>query len=158
MEPSPLALSVFLSGEDLHSPDVMVLSHISRMLMEDDIDDKLLHQYSDHPALLQEQECSKRGGLRKRYNSCEDLEEEVGRSSKAMVLMETPEEMLDEMMLHGYDTCIRDMEKLRIAMADEAEKNRKGGRKTTREEQAAHCGLRPASWLPLGRVAVLANE
>lgn len=31
--------------------------------------------------------------------------------------------MLDEMMLHGYNTCIKDMEKLRMAMDKEAEQN-----------------------------------
>ncbi|CAL4982441.1 unnamed protein product [Urochloa decumbens] len=37
-------------------PDGMALSYISRMLMEEDTDDKLLYQYSDHPALLQVQQ------------------------------------------------------------------------------------------------------
>ncbi|KAF8714847.1 hypothetical protein HU200_027381 [Digitaria exilis] len=209
MEPSPRALS----DEGLHSPDDMVLSYISTMLMEDDIDDKLLHQYSDHPALLQEQqafaqilstpsfdpnngtinlgnteggegllqdvsgdpstadlgfskgvdavraflkgmeesieflprdngfieddllnqkfgECSKLEELKKRYNRSVHLEE-VGKSSTPMMVTEELEAMLGELMLQGYDTCTRDIEKLRIAMTDEVEKTEKGS-KTTR--------------------------
>jgi len=66
MEPSPPSLSVFLDLTPISDPntadkgqlshDDLVLPYISRMLMEDDIDDKLLCQYSDHPALLQAQQ------------------------------------------------------------------------------------------------------
>ncbi|KAL6654484.1 hypothetical protein ACP70R_007949 [Stipagrostis hirtigluma subsp. patula] len=38
------------------SIDDLVLPYISRMLMEDDIDDKFFYQYPDHPALLQAQQ------------------------------------------------------------------------------------------------------
>nr|CAB3484629.1 unnamed protein product [Digitaria exilis] len=63
MEPSPLSPSVFLDLTRTADPntgqlsrDDLVLPCISRMLMEDEIDDKLLCQYSDHPALLQVQQ------------------------------------------------------------------------------------------------------
>ena len=62
MEPSPPSPSVFLDLTPISDPntadegqlshDDLMLPYISRMLMEDDIDDKLLCQYSDHPALL----------------------------------------------------------------------------------------------------------
>ncbi|KAL6653851.1 hypothetical protein ACP70R_008775 [Stipagrostis hirtigluma subsp. patula] len=38
------------------SSDDLVLQFISRMLMEDDIDDKFFYQYPDHPVLLQAQQ------------------------------------------------------------------------------------------------------
>ncbi|KAJ1265729.1 hypothetical protein BS78_08G098100 [Paspalum vaginatum] len=38
------------------SPEDMVLPYISRMLMEEDIDDKFFYEYPDHPALLQAQQ------------------------------------------------------------------------------------------------------
>ncbi|XP_025807224.1 scarecrow-like protein 34 [Panicum hallii] len=38
------------------SPEDMVLPFISRMLMEEDIDDKFFYEYPDHPALLQAQQ------------------------------------------------------------------------------------------------------
>ncbi|KAL6622485.1 hypothetical protein ACP70R_032364 [Stipagrostis hirtigluma subsp. patula] len=38
------------------SPEDMVLPYISRMLMEEDIDDKFFYDYPDHPALLQAQQ------------------------------------------------------------------------------------------------------
>ncbi|XP_062183193.1 scarecrow-like protein 34 [Phragmites australis] len=67
-DPEPFSPSVFLdlpptprpdggpSGEDLASSDDLVLPFISRMLMEEDIDDKFFYQYPDHPALLTAQE------------------------------------------------------------------------------------------------------
>jgi hypothetical protein len=65
MEPSPPSPSIFLNLTLMPDPDTadkgqvshddLLLPNISCMLMEDDIDDKLLHQYSDHPALLQAQ-------------------------------------------------------------------------------------------------------
>jgi hypothetical protein len=68
--------------------------------------------------------------IKKRHSRDDDkLEEEVCRSSKAMVTTEEQlEEMFDEMMLRGCETCIKDMEKLRISKADEAmnSKNEKG--------------------------------
>ncbi|KAL6846983.1 hypothetical protein ACP4OV_022836 [Aristida adscensionis] len=38
------------------SPEDLVLPYISRMLMEEDIDDKFFYDYPDHPALLQAQQ------------------------------------------------------------------------------------------------------
>ena len=61
IEQSPPSPSIFLqvpmkpdgSGEgDHHAPTDMILPYISRVLMEDDIDDKI----SDHPRLLQVQQ------------------------------------------------------------------------------------------------------
>jgi len=43
-------------SQDSLFPDDMVLSYISRVLMEDDTEDKILCGNSDHPALLQVQE------------------------------------------------------------------------------------------------------
>ncbi|RLM74359.1 hypothetical protein C2845_PM15G09550 [Panicum miliaceum] len=65
--------------------------------------------------------------------------EEVGRTSKIMMMTEVPEEsgireMLDNMMMAGHEALIRDMEKLRIAMDNkEKKKNRKGCSKVTRD-------------------------
>jgi hypothetical protein len=193
-------------------------SHISSLLMEEDIDDKLLGQYSDHPALLQAQqpfaqllsspsinansdntfksgnmegakslfqdcsgdqctlsssfskgvdeegqfskgleeayrflpgddsfgkgeqviqifkETSNPRGLKKRYNRDEHVEEEAGRTRVPMVIREELEEigiheMFDEMMLHDYELCIRDKEKLHITMANEKKNKTKGRNK-----------------------------
>ncbi|XP_040384528.1 scarecrow-like protein 34 [Oryza brachyantha] len=58
----------------------------------------------------------------------QQLEEEVGSSSKLAALTIAAaeatgaREMLDELMLHGHETCIKDMEKLRVDMDKEAEK------------------------------------
>ncbi|GJN05189.1 hypothetical protein PR202_ga22798 [Eleusine coracana subsp. coracana] len=63
--PEPFSPSVFLDlpptprpdgGEDPASSDDLVLPFISRMLMEEDIDDKFFYQYPDHPALLTAQQ------------------------------------------------------------------------------------------------------
>ncbi|KAL6654483.1 hypothetical protein ACP70R_007948 [Stipagrostis hirtigluma subsp. patula] len=43
-------------ADDPASSDDLVLPYISRMLMEDDIDDKFFYQYPDHPVLLQAQQ------------------------------------------------------------------------------------------------------
>jgi hypothetical protein len=72
--------------------------------------------------------------IKKRHTHNRDgdkLEEEVCRSSKAMIDYDgraTRRDMFDEMMLRGCETCIKDMEKLRISKADEAmsSKNKKG--------------------------------
>lgn len=62
MEPSPPSPSINLplmpdgGGQGPLSDDDLVLTYISGLLMEEDIDDKLLGQYSDHPALLQAQQ------------------------------------------------------------------------------------------------------
>ncbi|CAL4982440.1 unnamed protein product [Urochloa decumbens] len=199
--------------QDSLSPDGMVLSYVSRVLMEDDTEDELLCQDSDHPALLQVQETfaqilfspfissnsdniiyrsnmegdknslqgcsgdkctlssafskstdavwafsksmeeasrflprdngfrkdeqvnemitgsSNRMVTKKRYYRDGMLEEEACRARKYMVMMEDQfEEMFDKMMLCGYETCIKDMEKLHISKADE-EMNKKGGSK-----------------------------
>ncbi|XP_062183194.1 scarecrow-like protein 9 [Phragmites australis] len=63
-DPEPFSPSVFLDlpptprpdGEGLASSEDLVLPFISRMLMEEDIDDKFFYQYPDHPALLTSQE------------------------------------------------------------------------------------------------------
>ena len=62
MKPSSPSPSINLplmpdgGGQGPLSDDDLVLSYISGLLMEEDIDDKLLGQYSDHPALLQAQQ------------------------------------------------------------------------------------------------------
>ncbi|XP_015616386.2 scarecrow-like protein 9 [Oryza sativa Japonica Group] len=78
-----------------------------------------------------------RGGKKKNHDRDEQqLEEELGRSSKlaAMTNAGTEEagarELLDELMLHSHETCIKDMEKLRIDMDNEADKTiKKKGKK-----------------------------
>lgn len=75
---------------------------------------------------------SNHSGLRKRHNRDDNLEVEVRRTSKAAMAFKAPEdifahEMLDDMMLRGHETCTRDMERLRIAMVNEVEKNRRKG-------------------------------
>ncbi|CAN6226896.1 unnamed protein product [Urochloa humidicola] len=224
-DPTPPSPSVFVGlpqmdndVQDSLSPDGMVLSYISRVLMEDNKEDDLMCQDSDHPALLQVQEpfaqilfspsisansdniinrsnmegdnnslqgCSgdqctlsssfsnsmdavwvfsksmeeasrclpRDNGLRKdqkvnemitesrnhkgtkrRYYRDDKLEEEASRASKSMVIMEDQyEETFDKMMLRGYETCIKDMEKLRISKADEAIKNKSRGSKAKRD-------------------------
>jgi hypothetical protein len=56
MEPSAPSPSVFHNGEGPLSPDNMVHSYISHMLLEENIDDQILCQYYDHPSLLQMQQ------------------------------------------------------------------------------------------------------
>ncbi|TVU23270.1 hypothetical protein EJB05_25625, partial [Eragrostis curvula] len=77
---------------------------------------------------------------KKRYDRDDCLEEEVRRTSKAMVMMtEEPEEIgaheiLDELMLRGHETCIKEMENLRIALNDEGKKSKtRGGSKAVRD-------------------------
>ncbi|PAN43882.1 hypothetical protein PAHAL_8G266100 [Panicum hallii] len=65
-DPEPFSPSIFLDlpptprpdgiGEGPASSDDLVLPFISRMLMEEDMDDNFLYQFTDHPALLQAQE------------------------------------------------------------------------------------------------------
>ncbi|KAL5225002.1 hypothetical protein ABZP36_011641 [Zizania latifolia] len=43
-------------GDGASTPEDLVLPFISRMLMEEDIDDKFFYDYPDHPALLQAQQ------------------------------------------------------------------------------------------------------
>ncbi|CAN6235131.1 unnamed protein product [Urochloa humidicola] len=215
MEPSPPSSSVFHDLTPMSDPnttdkgqlshDDPILPNISRMLMEDDIDDKLLCEYSDHPALLQIQQLFSQilsppstgannddtankvsmdqandlllvsnGDQSTPSLPCSDSEyvvgeflkgmedanrflpsdhqidqmfirnkrknlEEVGRTSKMMMTAEVPEEtgiheMLDGMMMGGHEELTRDMEKLRIAMNSEEEKeSRKGCSKITRD-------------------------
>jgi len=67
--PEPFSPSIFLdlpptprpngddpTSDDPASSDDLVLPFISRMLMEEDIDDKFFYQYPDHPALLSAQQ------------------------------------------------------------------------------------------------------
>ncbi|KAL6662263.1 hypothetical protein ACP70R_000122 [Stipagrostis hirtigluma subsp. patula] len=76
------------------------------------------------------------GKLQKRRNR--EHVEEFGRASKAMTAIKGPEDivarkMFDEMMVHGYETCMREMEKLRITKANEVVKTKiKGGRKAAK--------------------------
>ncbi|CAN6248797.1 unnamed protein product [Urochloa humidicola] len=221
-EPSPPSPSIFHDLTPMFDPntadkghlshDDMVLPYISRMLMEDDIDDKLLSRYSDHPALLRVQQpfaqllSSPSTGANNddtankvsmdqandlllvssgdqsthslafsdseyvvgeflkgmedanRFlpsdssfikdhqvdqmfigNKRKLLEEEVGRTSKMMLMTEVPEEtgiheMLDDMVMGGHEALTRSMERLRIAMNSEEEKKiRKGCSKVTRD-------------------------
>ncbi|KAF8700366.1 hypothetical protein HU200_034301 [Digitaria exilis] len=63
-EAEPFSPSVFLDlpptprpvGDGAASSDDLVLPFISRMLMEEDMDDKFFYHYPDHPALLQAQQ------------------------------------------------------------------------------------------------------
>ncbi|WVZ61223.1 hypothetical protein U9M48_011133 [Paspalum notatum var. saurae] len=61
-DPEPFSPSVFLDLPRTPRPDGdggsddLVLLFIARILMEEDIDDKFLYQYPDHPALLDAQE------------------------------------------------------------------------------------------------------
>ncbi|KAL6653548.1 hypothetical protein ACP70R_008472 [Stipagrostis hirtigluma subsp. patula] len=214
MEPAPPSPPVFLdlpptpdgNGESLFSSDDHVHSNILHMLMEDNVDDNILYQYFDHPALLQVQQpfaqilssptfgainnTVNKGNMEGTKDLLQDIsggqrvaslalsrdadmagaflkgmeeanrflprdncfrldekmnqmskkrcyrdghQEEVGRTRKAMMLVEDLEEIFDDMMLRGYETCITDMENLRIAKAKEETKNKKkGGNKLKR--------------------------
>ncbi|XP_039771818.1 scarecrow-like protein 14 [Panicum virgatum] len=78
-------------------------------------------------------ESSNKSRFMKMYNRYGNLEEV--RTSKAAMAIKVLEdtcvhEMLDDMMLCGHEICIRDIEKLRISMANEVENSRnRGGRK-----------------------------
>ncbi|XP_062202206.1 scarecrow-like protein 34 [Phragmites australis] len=52
-QPSPAGNG---GGGTAGSPEDLVLPYISRMLMEEDIDDKFFYDYPDHPALIQAQQ------------------------------------------------------------------------------------------------------
>ncbi|KXG29219.1 scarecrow-like protein 9 [Sorghum bicolor] len=66
VDPEPFSPSIFLdlsptprpdgNGEAPASSDDLVLPFISRILMEEDIDDQFFYQFPDHPVLLQAQE------------------------------------------------------------------------------------------------------
>ena len=76
------------------------------------------------------QKSSNHSGDKKRYNRDNHTEEEI-RTGKAAKMIKDPEEncaneMLDEMMLHAYDTCIKGMGKLHVSMDTKVDKgNRK---------------------------------
>ncbi|CAM0874238.1 unnamed protein product [Alopecurus aequalis] len=76
------------------------------------------------------------GRGRKKRHDMEDLEAETGRNSKLMTWEQEEigaREMVDEIMIHGFEICMKGMEDLRIAMGSEAEKNnRKGTGKAAR--------------------------
>ncbi|CAD6252630.1 unnamed protein product [Miscanthus lutarioriparius] len=65
-DPEPISPSIFLdlpptprpdgNGEVLASSDDLVLPFITRILMEEDINDQFFYQFPDHPVLLQAQE------------------------------------------------------------------------------------------------------
>ncbi|KAG2559169.1 hypothetical protein PVAP13_8NG309800 [Panicum virgatum] len=152
-----------------HVPNDMMLPYISRVLLEDDIDDNKLN---DHPALLQGKdavlaflkgmeeanmllpkdnkfigdvqvnpmvwESSNHTGDKKRYDRDNHMEEQI-RTSKAAKMIKDPEEnyaneMLDEMMMHAYETCIRGMEELRVSMDNKVDKeNRKKCNKAVKD-------------------------
>uniref|UniRef100_A0A0E0MJF0 Uncharacterized protein n=1 Tax=Oryza punctata TaxID=4537 RepID=A0A0E0MJF0_ORYPU len=121
-------------SEAATTADDLVLPYISRILMEEDIDDDMFFcLYPDHPALLEAQQPfsqilsssgiagelnmedsaalmqgSGSGSGRKSSGHCGDeLEAEVGRASKMIVMPEDDDgddgvgEMLDRMMLNG---------------------------------------------------------
>ncbi|CAO2150332.1 unnamed protein product [Urochloa humidicola] len=90
-------------------------------------------------------ESSNKSGVKKRYNSDEHQEGKVRRTRKSIMMIKelygicTRDELLDDMMLRGHETCIRGIEKLCIAMANEVEKNsRKGVRKAIRNVLDIH--------------------
>ncbi|CAL4982773.1 unnamed protein product [Urochloa decumbens] len=66
-------------------------------------------------------------GINKRCNRDAHLEEEVRRTSKAVMTIKHPEEncaneILDELMFHAYEICIRNMNNKLHIMGDEVEK------------------------------------
>ncbi|KAJ1256933.1 hypothetical protein BS78_K259500 [Paspalum vaginatum] len=78
--------------------------------------------------------------VKKRYNEEDHIEEDVGRTSKAVMMTKEPEEencaneMLDEIMSHAYDTCIRGIGNLRVVATDnEAEKKRSSRSKAAKD-------------------------
>ncbi|CAD6269386.1 unnamed protein product [Miscanthus lutarioriparius] len=84
-------------------------------------------------------ESSSHSVVKKRHSRDDHLQMEI-RTSKAMTVIKEPEEysaneMLDEMMLHGYKECIRDMDNLRVTMDNNEveKKNRNSGSKETRD-------------------------
>ncbi|CAD6252797.1 unnamed protein product [Miscanthus lutarioriparius] len=72
--------------------------------------------------------------IKKRYNRDHLLEEEVRSTSKAMMMIKEPDEkcgneMLDEMMLHAYETCIiKGMERVTMDNSGADKRNKKSGR------------------------------
>ena len=85
--------------------------------------------------------------VKKRYNRDHLLEDEVRSTSKAMMMIRESEEkcgnqMLDEMMLHAYETCIKGMERVTIDNTDVEKKNRKSSRiKAARDNVVDICRL-----------------
>jgi len=71
--------------------------------------------------------------VRKRYNRDHLIEEEVRSANKAVTRSKGPEEkhsneMLDEMMLHSYETCIKGMEHVTMDNSEVEKRNMKSGR------------------------------
>ncbi|CAO2150330.1 unnamed protein product [Urochloa humidicola] len=79
--------------------------------------------------------------IKKRYNKDEHLEEKAGRARKAIMVMDELEEMLDEMMVRGYEVCIKDMEDLHIAKTNEVEKNNRVGGSKVKKDVVDLCTL-----------------
>ncbi|CAN6382182.1 unnamed protein product [Urochloa humidicola] len=79
--------------------------------------------------------------IKKRYNRGEHLEEKSGRASKAIMVMHELEEMLDEMMVRGYEVCIEDMENLHVAKTNEVEKNNRVGGSKVKKDVVDLCTL-----------------
>ncbi|XP_006663689.1 scarecrow-like protein 34 [Oryza brachyantha] len=80
-------------------------------------------------------------GRKNRHGVEDDLEAETGRSSKLMLPEQedtaAAREMVDEIMLSGYEVFIKGMNELRIAMDSEAEKKtRNVGRRAARAKEA----------------------
>ncbi|OEL20705.1 Scarecrow-like protein 9, partial [Dichanthelium oligosanthes] len=146
------------------APEDMVLPFISRMLMEEDIDDKFFYEYPDHPALLQAQQpfldilsddtsssptatthsgSSEEevvvaapggvgvggGGGRGRKNRFDDEELDFERSSKQSALQGDGDDrdIFEKYILTSPEMCTEQMEKLRIAMQEEAAKKEAAG-------------------------------
>ncbi|CAD6269385.1 unnamed protein product [Miscanthus lutarioriparius] len=70
--------------------------------------------------------------VKKRYNK-DDLLEEVRTTNKAVMMINELEEkcgneMLDKMMLHAHETCIKGMERVTIDTTDVEKRNRNSGR------------------------------
>ncbi|CAD6252795.1 unnamed protein product [Miscanthus lutarioriparius] len=71
--------------------------------------------------------------LKKRYNRDHLIDEEVRSTNKAVTMSKEPEEkhgneMLDEMMLHAFETCIKGMERVTKDNSDMDKRNRKSRR------------------------------
>ncbi|PNT62877.1 hypothetical protein BRADI_4g09196v3 [Brachypodium distachyon] len=77
---------------------------------------------------------SNNGRSRKHRHSDDEAEAEAEAGRSRKVMAPEPEEvgtdarqMFDEIMLHGYDSCMQGIEDLRIAMGSEAERNIRNG-------------------------------
>nr|CAB3492305.1 unnamed protein product [Digitaria exilis] len=77
----------------------------------------------------EEEQARGNGRVRKNRVNWDDLEAETCRKSKLMVPEpEENDEMVDEMIVNGYDMCLKEMKALQITMGSEAKKNTRKGR------------------------------